>query len=123
MPASRRCPAVVLVNTCAIRDHAEQRVLGRLGQLQQLRRDRPALKLGVVGCMAQELKGDLLRRSPGVDFVVGPDGYREVSQILDDLETSRERRVHARLLRGEPYERLLPLRKDPHSVWVSIIRA
>lgn len=121
VPAPERAD-VILVNTCAIREHAEQRVLGRLGQLQQFRRQHPGLKLGVVGCMAQELKGELFRKSGGVDFVVGPDGYRELPQILADLDSRRERRVHARLLRVEPYERLLPLRKDPYSVWVSIIR-
>ncbi|MBA2565874.1 MAG: tRNA (N6-isopentenyl adenosine(37)-C2)-methylthiotransferase MiaB, partial [Gemmatimonadetes bacterium] len=113
---------VVLLNTCAIRDHAEQRVLGRIGQLQSLRRARPGLKLGVVGCMAQELKGELLARVGGVDFVVGPDGYRELPAMLDDLDTARERRVHTRLLRTEPYAALLPLRKDPFSAWVTIIR-
>jgi tRNA-2-methylthio-N6-dimethylallyladenosine synthase len=113
---------VILLNTCAIREHAEQRVLGRIGQLQRVRRDRPGLKLGVVGCMAQELKGELLAKSGGVDFVVGPDGYRDLPRLLDDLDSSRERRVHAKLLRVEPYARLLPLRKEPFSVWVSIIR-
>jgi tRNA-2-methylthio-N6-dimethylallyladenosine synthase len=113
---------VILLNTCAVRDHAEQRVLGRIGQLQELRRERPDVKLGVAGCMAQELKGELLERSGGIDFVIGPDGYRELPDLLDDLDSSRERRVHTRLLRIEPYERLLPLRKDPYSVWVSIIR-
>jgi tRNA-2-methylthio-N6-dimethylallyladenosine synthase len=113
---------VVLLNTCAVREHAERRVLGRIGQLQQIRRERPQLKLGVVGCMAQELKSALLERSGGIDFVIGPDGYRELPQILDDLDSSRARRVHTRLLRVEPYEALLPLRKDPYSVWVSIIR-
>ena len=113
---------VILVNTCAIRDHAEQRVLGRIGQLQRIRRERPGLKLGVVGCMAQELKGGLLERSGGIDFVVGPDGYRELPQILADLDSPQERRVHTKLLRVDPYEALIPLRKDPYSVWVSVIR-
>jgi tRNA-2-methylthio-N6-dimethylallyladenosine synthase len=113
---------VILLNTCAIREHAETRVFGRIGQLQALRRDRPALRLGVAGCMAQELKGELLRRAGGVDFVVGPDGYRELPAILEDLDAGRGRRVHARLLREEPYERLLPLRRDRVSAWVSVIR-
>jgi tRNA-2-methylthio-N6-dimethylallyladenosine synthase len=72
--------------------------------------------------MAQELKGELLRRAGGVDFVVGPDGYRELPAILEDLDAGRGRRVHARLLREEPYERLLPLRRDRVSAWVSVIR-
>ena len=113
---------VILLNTCAIREHAETRVFGRIGQLQALRRQRPGLRLGVAGCMAQELKGELLRRAGAVDFVVGPDGYRELPAILEDLDAGRGPRVHARLLRREPYERLLPLRKERVSAWVSVIR-
>src|SRR5436309_566165 len=69
---------VVLVNTCAVRDHAEQKVLSRLGELKQVK--RPGGVLGVVGCMAQRLGPRLLERVPQVDLVVGPDGYRGVAE-------------------------------------------
>jgi tRNA-2-methylthio-N6-dimethylallyladenosine synthase len=83
---------VVLVNTCAIRDHAEQRVLGRVSQLNGLKLERPDLVIGVTGCMAQRMGDDLLEKAPYVDLVMGPDGYRSLPQTLAELETARERR-------------------------------
>ncbi len=71
---------VMLVNTCAVRDNAEQRVIGRVGVLQQYK--RPGGVLGVVGCMAQRLGPVLLERVPKVDLVVGPDGYRNLPELL-----------------------------------------
>src|SRR6184192_4571178 len=71
---------VVLVNTCAVRDHAEQKVLSRVGELK--RSKRPGGVLGVVGCMAQRLGPRLLERVPQVDLVVGPDGYRGLPDLI-----------------------------------------
>jgi tRNA-2-methylthio-N6-dimethylallyladenosine synthase len=71
---------VMLVNTCAVRDHAEQRVLGRVGELQ--RHKRPGTVLGVVGCMAQRLGSELLDRVAKLDLVVGPDGYRGLPALI-----------------------------------------
>ncbi len=71
---------VMLVNTCAVRDNAERRVIGRVGDLQQYK--RPDGVLGVVGCMAQRLGPILLERVPAVDLVVGPDGYRNLPELL-----------------------------------------
>jgi tRNA-2-methylthio-N6-dimethylallyladenosine synthase len=74
---------VVLVNTCAIRDHAERRVLGRVSQLNGLKRERPGMVIGVTGCMAQRMGTDLLQRAPFVDLVMGPDAYRSLPAQLD----------------------------------------
>ncbi|HSG48396.1 MAG TPA: MiaB/RimO family radical SAM methylthiotransferase, partial [Longimicrobiales bacterium] len=76
---------VVLVNTCAIREHAEQRVLGRVAQLNGLKQERPDMVLGVTGCMAQRLGESLLERAPYVDLVMGPDGYRGLPDTLARL--------------------------------------
>ena len=76
---------VVLVNTCAIREHAEQRVLGRVAQLNGLRRERPDMVIGVTGCMAQRLGDKLLEDAPYVDLVMGPDGYRSLPDALERL--------------------------------------
>ena len=85
---------VILVNTCAIRDHAERRVIGRVGQLHGLRRERPDLVIGVTGCMAQRLGTDLLEQAPPVDLVMGPDAYRslprELRRIRDGLQALPE---------------------------------
>jgi len=73
---------VVLVNTCAIREHAEQRVLGRVGELNRLKQRNPAVVLGVTGCMAQRMGRTLLERAPYVDLVMGPDGYRKLPESV-----------------------------------------
>ena len=76
---------VILVNTCAIREHAEQRVIGRVGQLSALKQERPELIIGVTGCMAQRMGETLLREAPYVDLVMGPDGYRGLPEALAKL--------------------------------------
>jgi len=75
---------VMLVNTCAVRDNAEQRVIGRLGELQRYKREGGVL--GVVGCMAQRLGSALLAQVPRVDLVVGPDGYRNLPELLSQAQ-------------------------------------
>ncbi len=76
---------VILVNTCAIREHAEQRVIGRVGDLSRLKKDRPDLVIGVTGCMAQRLGERLLEKAGYVDLVMGPDGYRSLPDVLAQL--------------------------------------
>src|SRR3954463_5791919 len=73
---------VILINTCAIRDHAEQRVIGRLGEIKsKMKRDAV---LGVTGCMAQRLGTQLLDRVKHVSLVIGPDGYRELPSLIEN---------------------------------------
>ena len=111
---------VILVNTCAIREHAEQRIYGRLGELSRYKVRRPGVVLGVAGCMAQHLKGRLLERVPQVDLVVGPDGYRDLPLLI---EQAREEPILAtRLSRDETYGDLAPARADGVRAWVSIMR-
>ena len=123
---------VVLVNTCAIRDHAEKRVLGRVSQLNGLKRDRPDLVIGVTGCMAQRMGETLLEQAPYVDLVMGPDGYRGLPDTLDRLEEGRPP-VARRQKRGpqlavltldmdENYQGLEQRRSDGPSAWVPIQR-
>ena len=80
---------VVLVNTCAIREHAEQRVLGRVSQLGGLKKDRPGIVIGVTGCMAQRMGEELLEQAPHVDLVMGPDSYRKLPEAIAQIETAR----------------------------------
>ena len=72
---------VILVNTCAIRDHAEQRVIGRLGELR--RNMKPGAVVGVTGCMAQRLGPQLLTKAKHVSVVIGPDGYRALPALIE----------------------------------------
>ncbi len=78
---------VMLVNTCAVRDNAEQRVIGRVGELQRYKRAGGVL--GVVGCMAQRLGPALLEQVPRVDLVVGPDAYRNLGQLIGIAESGQ----------------------------------
>ncbi len=112
---------VLIVNTCAIREHAEARVLGRVGELHRFQLERPEVRLGVAGCVAKELGRDLLDSSAHVDFVVGPDSYRHLPGILARVDEG-ERVVHDRFHRSENYEDLEPFRFERHSAWVTIMR-
>jgi tRNA-2-methylthio-N6-dimethylallyladenosine synthase len=111
---------VILLNTCAIREHAEQRIYGRLGELSRHKVRRPGVVLGVAGCMAQHLKGRLMERSPHVDLVVGPDGYRDLPALID--RAREEPTLAVRLSRDETYGDLEPARADGVRAWVSIMR-
>ncbi|MBI4363860.1 MAG: tRNA (N6-isopentenyl adenosine(37)-C2)-methylthiotransferase MiaB [Candidatus Latescibacteria bacterium] len=111
---------VILLNTCAIREHAEQRVYGRLGELSRHKLRRPGVVLGVAGCMAQHLRGKLLERVPQVDLVVGPDGYRNLPELIE--AACEEPTLAVRLSRVETYEDLIPARADGVRAWVSIMR-
>jgi tRNA-2-methylthio-N6-dimethylallyladenosine synthase len=111
---------VILVNTCAIREHAEQRVYGRLGELGRHKLRRPGVVLGVAGCMAQHLRGRLMERVPQVDLVVGPDGYRSLPELID--QAREEPTLAVRLSRTETYGDLVPARADGVRAWISIMR-
>jgi tRNA-2-methylthio-N6-dimethylallyladenosine synthase len=112
---------VLIVNTCAIREHAEARVIGRVGELNRFKLEKPATRLGVAGCVAKELSKRLLDKAAHVDFVVGPDSYRALPEILGRVDEG-ERVVYDRFNRSENYEDLEPFRLDNHSVWITIMR-
>jgi len=128
---------VILVNTCAIREHAEQRVIGRVGQLQQVREARPGVVIGITGCMAQRLGEQLFRKDGGVDLVMGPDAYRQLPQKLAELRPAPDASSSKRSLplaggpRGltvlgfdpfENYEGVTARRISAVSAWVPIQR-
>jgi tRNA-2-methylthio-N6-dimethylallyladenosine synthase len=110
---------VVLVNTCAVRDHAEQKVLSRLGELKQVK--RPGGVLGVVGCMAQRLGPRLLERVPQVDLVVGPDGYRGLPELIARARGG-ERAADTTFKNWEHYEDVPPVRETAASAYVTVQR-
>ncbi|HET7497326.1 MAG TPA: tRNA (N6-isopentenyl adenosine(37)-C2)-methylthiotransferase MiaB [Candidatus Eisenbacteria bacterium] len=111
---------VILVNTCAIREHAEQRIYGRLGELSRYKVRRPGVVLGVAGCMAQHLRDRLIEKVPQVDLVIGPDGYRDLPALVD--QAREEPTLAVRLSRIETYGDLTPARADGVRAWVSIMR-
>jgi tRNA-2-methylthio-N6-dimethylallyladenosine synthase len=110
----------VILNTCAIREHAEQRVLGRLGEFAHLKLKNPDLIVGVAGCMAQHLRKRLLDQKRVLDLVVGPDGYRRLPELLRraaNLPVSE-----LRLDRDETYGDLEPKRGHGVRAWVTVQR-
>jgi tRNA-2-methylthio-N6-dimethylallyladenosine synthase len=110
---------VILVNTCAIREHAEQRVLGRLGELKRFM--KPTTVLGVAGCMAQRLGARLLERADHVTLVVGPDGYRALPDLLDGARRGDRATVTTFDLE-EHYEDFTAHRFDGVKAWIPVQR-
>jgi tRNA-2-methylthio-N6-dimethylallyladenosine synthase len=110
---------VMLVNTCAVRDHAEQRVIGRMGELQRCKRQGSVL--GVVGCMAQRLGPALLDKVPQVDLVVGPDAYRNLPELLG-LAQAGQRMSDTEFRSWEHYEDVPPAREKAPSAFVTVQR-
>ena len=110
---------VLLVNTCAVRDHAEQRVLGRMGELKRYK--RPGDVLGVVGCMAQRLGPKLLERVPQVDLVIGPDGYRGLPELIARARGG-ERSADVDFRGWEHYEDVPAERPEGASAFVTVQR-
>jgi tRNA-2-methylthio-N6-dimethylallyladenosine synthase len=111
---------VILLNTCAVREHAEQRIYGRVAQLGQLKFKNPELLIGICGCMASHLKEKIIERSQFVDLVVGPDSYRCLPEIIE--KAVDEPFVDVRLDRYENYAGINPSRADGVRAWVSIMR-
>ncbi|MBS1272535.1 MAG: tRNA-2-methylthio-N(6)-dimethylallyladenosine synthase [Candidatus Marinimicrobia bacterium] len=112
----------IFVNTCAIREGAEQRVMSRLGQYKKRKEDAPNTIIGVLGCMAQNLKDKILTEKPFVDFVLGPDAYRNLSNMLDQYHKDEETLINTRLSRHEVYEGMFPSRKEGINAWIAITR-
>ncbi len=112
---------VVLLNTCAIRDNAEQRIYGRLGYISTFKKANPRLVVGVLGCMAERLRTRLVDEEELVDIVVGPDEYRKLPDLMDRA-IEGEKGIAVRLSRVENYDDIVPLRTGGVSAWVSVMR-
>lgn len=112
---------VVLLNTCSIRENAEQRIYGRLGNLKTLKNSNPNLVVGVLGCMAERLRKDLVEEKKIVDLVVGPDEYRRMPEFID-LAFNGEKGIGVRLSKTETYDDIIPYREDGLSAWISVMR-
>ncbi|MDR1985320.1 MAG: tRNA (N6-isopentenyl adenosine(37)-C2)-methylthiotransferase MiaB [Prevotellaceae bacterium] len=114
---------LILINTCSIRENAEQRVWGRLDVFRIAKTKKPNVKIGVIGCMAERLKEQLLEREKIVDLVVGPDAYRSLPDLLRNVEAG-QKDVNVLLSREETYADITPVRMDENGVsaFVSIMR-
>ena len=113
---------LIFLNTCAIREKAEETVHNRLTSIAYLKKRNPKLIIGVLGCMAQNLKDDLLLNKPYVDIILGPDSYRRIPEIIKYRNGSLEHVVDTKLSKYEVYSDLFPSRKEGVNAWISIMR-
>ncbi|MCH7520374.1 MAG: tRNA (N6-isopentenyl adenosine(37)-C2)-methylthiotransferase MiaB [Candidatus Marinimicrobia bacterium] len=113
---------IILINTCAIREKAEETVHSRLGRLAELKQKDPSILIGVLGCMAKNLADSLLESKPYVDLVLGPDSYRRLPEIIRQRQAGRGRSVDTQLSRFEVYDDLFPTRQSGVNAWLSIMR-
>lgn len=114
--------AIILINTCSIREMAEARVLQRLTEIKKYKKKNPKLVVGIIGCMAERLKRDLVTKKGVVDLVLGPDEYRKLPSLIDNLIDTGEKGIAVKLSRVETYDDILPIRKEGISAWLSIMR-
>ena len=114
---------IILINTCSIRDNAEQRVWGRLDVFLQEKKSRKGVIVGVLGCMAERLKEELLRH-PAVDIVAGPDAYRDIPKLIAALKSDAGKQINTLLSHEETYADISPVRMDKNGVsaFISIMR-
>lgn len=114
---------IILVNTCSIRDNAEQRIWGRLNEFKQYKKKNRALMVGVIGCMAERLKEQLIEQEKLVDIVVGPDAYRDLPALIRTA-SGGQKAVNVELSREETYAEISPVRLDKNGVtaYVAIMR-
>ncbi len=114
---------VVFLNTCAIRDNAEQKVRNRLVHLNALKQKRPGMIIGVLGCMAERLKTKFLEEEKMVDIVAGPDSYRDLPRLVEEAETG-QKAINVFLSREETYADISPVRLNSNGVtaYISIMR-
>lgn len=113
---------IIFVNTCAIREHAEDKVHSRLGFYNQIKQKKPEIIIGVLGCMAQNLKEDILASKPFVDIILGPDSYRRLPDMISNRSKEANHLVDTKLSRFEVYDNLFPSRKEGINAWISIMR-
>jgi len=113
---------IILLNTCSIRENAELKVYQRLTELKVLKKKNPGLIVGIIGCMAERLKREMLKKTKTVDLILGPDEYRKLPLLIDNLVDTGEKGIAVRLSRVETYDDIMPVRKEGITAWLSVMR-
>ena len=114
---------VIILNTCAVRENAHSRIYHRLQELKALNARKPyRVTVGVLGCMAQNLRDDLLDAHHEIDFIAGPDSYRELPGLIDRHRATGDRLQALRLSRTETYSGVDPLRSGGVNAWLAVMR-
>lgn len=112
---------VILLNTCSVRENAEQRIYGRLGNIKNLKVQNPNLVVGIIGCMAERLRVELIEEKKIVDVVVGPDEYRRLPEYID-VAFFGGKGIGVKLSRTETYDDIVPFREEGLQAWISVMR-
>lgn len=112
---------VILLNTCSIRENAEQKIYHRLDHLKGIKKNKPGTVIGILGCMAERLRKSLIEEKKIVDVVVGPDEYRRLPEYIDTAFAG-EKGIGVKLSRTETYDDIIPYREDGLSTWISVMR-
>ena len=112
---------VALINTCAVRENAEQRIIGRLGDFNHYKKSNPDVIIGVLGCMAERVRRNLMVSEDFVDLIVGPDEYRKLPALVE-AAMEGEKGIAVKLSRIEKYDDIIPFRTEGLSAWISIMR-
>jgi tRNA-2-methylthio-N6-dimethylallyladenosine synthase len=111
----------IFLNTCSVRDNAEQKIFKRLQHLRQYKKKKNKLVVGILGCMAERLRAKLIGKQDLVSIVIGPDEYRKVPKLLDQAFHG-EQGIAVKLSRVETYDDIIPQRTEGISAWISIMR-
>ena len=110
---------LILLNTCSVREKPEQKIYSRLGKINKILSKGKNPKIGVIGCMAQNLKGEIFKKNSNVNFVLGPDSYRKLPEII---KTHKKHVIYTDLSKTEVYEELFPSRNSGMNAWITIMR-
>ncbi|MFH1995651.1 MAG: tRNA (N6-isopentenyl adenosine(37)-C2)-methylthiotransferase MiaB [Candidatus Omnitrophota bacterium] len=113
---------VVLFNTCSVRKHAEDRAINNVWRLRDLKKKRPEVVVGVIGCMAQAMKEEIIKKVPLVDFVCGPDDERDIPKLIEKIQGTKKKIVAVRKIGSRGREKVPEYRGDGLNAFVSIAR-
>ncbi len=113
---------IIFLNTCSVRENAHEKVQQRLGVFRQLRKENKNLIMGVLGCMAQNLRQELLEKKIGVDIVAGPDSYKNLPEMLHRVHDTGEKEFSLTLSEFETYSDVFPTRESGVNAWVAVMR-
>jgi tRNA-2-methylthio-N6-dimethylallyladenosine synthase len=113
---------IIFLNTCSVRENAHEKVHQRLSVFRQLRKERKDLVMGVLGCMAQNLRKELLEKQIGVDIVAGPDSYKKLPEMLSRVHETGQKEYSLTLSEFETYSDVFPTRESGLNAWVAVMR-
>jgi len=114
--------SVILLNTCSVRENAHQKVLNRIETLKHLKKKKNGIMLGVIGCMAQNLKSELLKEEIGVDIIAGPDTYRRLPDLISRFEETGLKDFELKHSREETYSDVFPVHDEGANAWIAVMR-